>query len=154
MQIAEHTATAEDMRTASRAAVARGVALLDEKVPGWAGDIGPWVDIADLDICVLGQLARKNVTVRSLIEARWNDAASAPEPCPACRQVHGRQPAERPTYRYYTAARALGLGSFEGSLGSPREYGFDSGYAAGRMTGVPELNEEWHRVITERKAAV
>lgn len=149
MQIAEYTATAEEVRAASKAAVARGVALLEEKVPDWATSVTASVDIADPDICVLGQLARRNVTLRSLIEARWNDTKGAPEKCTACGKVHGAYAQDRPSYRYSTAARALGLGNSSDSLGSPKDFGFDVGYT----TGLPELNEEWRRVITERKAA-
>jgi len=36
--------------------VARGAALLDERRPGWAGEIGRRIDLWDCDECVLGQL--------------------------------------------------------------------------------------------------
>jgi hypothetical protein len=152
MQVAQEVADATKVATASREAVAKGVALLDERLPGWAADVRPSLDINNPDTCVLGQLARNNAKLRGMIEARWNDTKTddvVPK-CTVCKRVHGAcGRSDQPSYRYSTAARALGLGDYEGSLGSPREYGFDVHW----VTGVVELNDEWCRVITERQAA-
>lgn len=52
-----HDTTYDDPRAAMREAVARGVALLDDRRPGWAFDMSvEKLDMADSEWCVLGQL--------------------------------------------------------------------------------------------------
>ncbi len=101
--------------------VAKGAALLDEKVPGWRERI----DLDMLDTvspygCVLGQLFEEN---DSLFGFRAG---------------------------YWPGLRALGIP--ESPVTEPAAFGFAAETSA--IRDYRALDDEWKRVITERRTAV
>jgi hypothetical protein len=114
----------------AREAVARGVALLDEHMPGWELkiDVGT-LDMGDCDVCVLGQLVGEYT--EGLHQLGIYDRWFAPEE------------------GVVTALYSEEAGYFEEAVPACTWYGFEGAWSH-LERNYAALEQEWARVIKKR----
>lgn len=112
--------------------VARGVALLDSRVPGWDQEIEVEdLDLGNTDYCVIGQAAELIIKTVAESAVRREDLLHA--------------------QRVNNGAYGLGLAALGLTFKKAISYGFDESSAVRHSYGYHELTEAWCDVLATRR---